>query len=282
MRSDRVRLRRLRPPRVAPATGFAFLDDGPPGSVVGMAHRGGAEHPDNRGLENTLQAFEHAVALGYAYLETDVHATRDGVVVAFHDERLERVTDGVGAIADLTAAELRCVLVHGAHPVPTLAELLEALPHARFNIDLKSDAVVGPLVQLLDEYDAWERVLVCSFSWRRLRDFRRLAGGRVATAAAPVEAALFRLLPSAWIADRLTRGRVHALQVPIRVGPLTVATRGLVRRAHAVGKHVHVWTVDSDHEIKALIDLGVDGVISDRTDVLKAVLSERQLWREPR
>lgn len=275
MRSARVRPRRL--PRV---TGFAFLDDGPPGSVVGMAHRGGAAHPENEGLENTLRAFQHAAGLGYAYLETDVHATRDGVVVAFHDDSLERITDGVGAIADLTAAQLRSVLVQGAHPVPTLAELFEALPRARFNIDLKSDAVVGPLVQLLDEHGAWDRVLVCSFSWRRLRNFRRLSHGRVATAAAPIEAALFRLLPSARVAELLTRGQVHALQVPIRVGPLTVATRGFVRRAHATGKHVHVWTVDSDDEIKAMIDLGVDGVISDRTDVLKAVLSERRLWRE--
>jgi glycerophosphoryl diester phosphodiesterase len=272
---------RVRPRRLPPATGFGFLDDSPPGSVLGMAHRGGAAHPDNQGLENTLRAFQHASELGYRYLETDVHATRDGVVVAFHDERLERVTDGVGAIADLTAAELRSVLVQGAHPVPTLAELFEAFPHARFNIDLKSDAVVGPLVNLLEEHEAWDRVLICSFSWRRLRDFRRLSRGRAATAGAPAEAALFRLLPSARVADLLTRGQVHALQVPVRVGPLTVATRGLVRRAHAAGKHVHVWTVDSDQEIRALLDLGVDGVISDRTDVLKAVLAERRLWREP-
>jgi glycerophosphoryl diester phosphodiesterase len=275
-----MRSARVRPRRLPPATGFGFLDDGPPGSVIGMAHRGGAQHPDNRGLENTLQAFRHADEMGFRYLETDVHATRDGVVVAFHDERLERVTDGVGAIADLTAAELRAVLVQGAHPVPTLAELFEAFPQARFNIDLKSDSVVPALVDLLDQHEAWDRVLICSFSWRRLRDFRRLSGGRAATAAAPAEAALFRVLPSARVADLLTRGQVHALQVPIRVGPLTVATRGLVRRAHAAGKHVHVWTVDSDQEIRTLLDLGVDGVISDRTDVLKAVLDERRLWRE--
>ena len=273
---------RVRPRRLPPKTGFAFLDDGPPGSVLGMAHRGGAEHPDNLGLENTLRAFQHAAGLGYTYLETDVHVTCDGVVVAFHDDSLNRVTDGVGAIAEMTAAQLRAVHVQGAHPVPTLAELLEALPQCRFNIDLKSDAVVGPLVQLLDEHEAWDRVLVCSFSWRRLRNFRRLSRGRVATAAAPIETALFRFLPSARVADLLTRGEVHALQIPVRVGPVTVATRGLVRRAHAAGKHVHVWTIDSDDEIKALIDLGVDGVISDRTDVLKTVLSERRLWREHR
>lgn len=277
MRSARVRPRRL--PR---RTGYPFLDDGPPGSVLGMAHRGGAEHPDNRGLENTLQAFRHAAALGFDYLETDVHATRDGVVVAFHDDRLERVTDGVGALADLTADELRSVLVQGVHPVPRLAELFEALPHARFNLDLKSDAVVGPLIALLDQHQAWDRVLACSFSWRRLRAFRRRSGGRVATAAAPLEVAVFRLVPSARVADLLTRHQVDALQIPVRFGPLTVATRGLVRRAHAAGKHVHVWTVDSDPEIRALLDLGVDGVISDRTDVLKTVLSERRLWRENR
>ena len=117
-----------------------------------------------------------------------------------------------------------------------------------------------------------------SFSPRRLNHFRRLTRGRVPTSAHPLEVIAFRFLPSGRLADLLTRGRVAALQIPHRRGPLTVATRGLVRRAHAAGKHVHVWTVDDADEIRALLDRGVDGVMTDRTDILKEVLVQRDQW----
>lgn len=265
-----------------PRTGFRYLDEvlAAPGAVLALAHRGGAYHPEIEGLENTLAAFKHAVALGYDYLETDVHVTRDGVLLAFHDAVLDRVTDTTGAIADLTLAEVRRALVGGREEVPTLARLLDEFHGARFNIDLKADGAVDPLVDLLDDRRIHDRVLVGSFSPRRLRRFRRRTGGRVATSAHPLEVAAFRLLPSARLADLVTRGRPAALQVPHRRGPLTVATPGLVRRAHAVGKHVHVWTVDDPEEMHVLLDRGVDGIFTDRTDLLKEVLVDRGQWRE--
>ena len=122
-------------------------------------------------------------------------------------------------------------------------------------------------------------MLVGSFSARRLRQFRRLTGGRVPTSAHPAEIAAFWLLPSARLADRLTGGQVAALQVPHRRGRLVVATRGLVRRAHATAKHVHVWTIDDPDEMKELLDRGVDGLMTDRTDILRSVLNERGQWR---
>ena len=117
-------------PRSAPRTGFAYLDDhlDDEGAVLAFAHRGGAYHPDIEGLENTLQAFRHAVDLGYDYLETDVHVTRDGVLLAFHDTVLDRVTDSTGAIADSTYAEVQRARINGSDPVPTLAELFDAFP----------------------------------------------------------------------------------------------------------------------------------------------------------
>ncbi len=246
-----------------------------------MAHRGGALNAANVGIENTLSAFRQAAGLGYVYLETDVHATRDGVLIAFHDDRLDRVTDGHGAIDELTYAEVLTARIRDHHHIPTMLELLEALPEARFNIDLKSDGAVGPLVDLIDATESWDRVLVGSFSWPRLRRFRRLSKGRVATSAAPLEVAAFRLLPSGWLADLVTGRQLQALQIPLKKRWLTLATPGFVRRAHAAGKQVHIWTIDDPVEMRMLLDRGVDGLISDQTDVLKDVLGERQLWRQP-
>jgi glycerophosphoryl diester phosphodiesterase len=254
-------------------TGFPFLDEG--GPVLAFAHRGGARHPDLLGRENTMAAFTHATSLGYRYLETDVHLTSDGVLVAFHDALLDRVSDGVGSIADLDTRALARVRVAGEE-VPTLAAVVDAFPDARFNLDLKADAAVEPLAAFVLERGLQDRVLVGSFSWRRLHRFRTLVGQRVPTSAAPAEVAAYAVLPGR-LAHRLAP-RVAALQVPHRLGRLPVTTAGLVRRAHAAGVRVHVWTVDDPDEMRALLDLGVDGLMTDRTDLLAAVLRERGPW----
>lgn len=229
-----------------------------------------------------MAAFQHAVELGYTHLETDVHVTRDGVLLAFHDEVLDRVTDQEGRIADLSYAEVRAARVGGRHEVPTLAELFDAFPDVTFNIDLKSDGAVGALADLLDATGESDRVIVGSFSARRLEEFRRLTGGRVRTSAHPLEVATWLLVPSGRVADLLTRGRVTALQIPHkrRLGPLalTLASRRLVGKAHAAGKEVHVWTIDDPDEMRTLLDRDVDGLITDRTDLLKDVLRERGEW----
>jgi len=268
--------------RVSPVTGFAYLDSvlDRPGSVIAMAHRGGALHPELPGAENTLHAFRHAAALGYHYLETDVHATSDGVLLAFHDDALDRVTDTQGVLARLTSDEVRTARIAGEHAVPTMADLLEELPDCRFNIDIKSSGAVRPLAELLDRTSSHERVCIGSFSQRRLDAFRRASRGRVATSAAPAEVAAFMTSPSGRAARVLTRGRVAALQVPHRHGRIPVVTGSLVRRAHAARAHVHVWTVDEPAEMDELLDLGVDGLITDRTDVLKQVLLRRGQWRD--
>jgi glycerophosphoryl diester phosphodiesterase len=265
-------------------TGFPYLDavldesDGQAPGVLAFAHRGGAFHPEIEGLENTMQAFRHAVALGYGYLETDVHVTKDGVLLAFHDTVLDRVTDATGRIADSTYAEVQRALIGNSERVPTLAELFDAFPDARFNIDVKAPGAVAPLAGLLDEREAWDRVCVGSFSGRRLRRFRRLTGGRVATSASPGEVAAYRLLPSP-VARLVTRGRPRVLQVPHKAGRFTIVTPGLVRRAHRAGVHVHVWTIDDPDEMNLLLDRGVDGLMTDRTDILREVLTASGRWR---
>ena len=263
-----------------PRTGYPYLDAvcDRPGTVLAFAHRGGAYHPEIEGLENSLRAFRHAVDLGYTYLETDVHATRDGGLFAFHDAALDRVTEERGAVADLSSSDVGRALIGGREQIPTMASLLEEFRHIRFNIDIKSDAAVEPLADLVRATGAHDRVCVGAFSERRIATFRRLVGRRVATAAGPLEVALFRALPAARLVDALARRGAAALQVPHRRKGVTILTRGLIRRAHALGLHVHVWTVDDPQQMHELLNLGVDGVMTDRTDLLRDVLVDRGQW----
>jgi glycerophosphoryl diester phosphodiesterase len=265
-----------------PRTGYPFLDAGldQPGAVLAFAHRGGALHPDLAGLENTLAAFEHAVQLGYSYLETDVHATRDGHLLAFHDDVLDRLTESVGSIVETTYVEVRTALIGGREPIPLMADLLEHFPRTRFNIDLKSEAAVQVLADLVERTRSHDRVCVGAFTERRLRTFRRLVSRPVATSYGPVGVGLSRYAPRL-LAERLLSGRGDALQVPHRHKGLHIVTPRFVARAHAAGRPVHVWTVDEPDEMDLLLDLGVDGLISDRTDVLRDVLVRRGQWLEP-
>lgn len=248
--------------------------------MLAFAHRGGALHPDVTGLENTEAAFAHAISLGYVYLETDVHVTSDGVVLAFHDTVLDRVTDRTGAVAEQTYEQVRDARIGGRARIPTMSELLGAFPQARFNIDIKAPNAAQPLIDVIAEHDAWDRVLIGSFSPGRMKEFRALAQGRVPTSAHPFEVAAFRLLPSGRLARFLTGGHVAALQVPVHRGPLRIVTKGFVRRAHAAGAHVHVWTIDDPAEMRDLLDRGVDGLVTDRTDILKDILLRHGLWRD--
>ena len=257
------------------AAEYAFFD----APFLAFAHRGGAAYGPNVGRENTRHAFGEAVALGYRYLETDVHATADGGLLAFHDPLLDRVTDGLGAVAGRTTAELAAVRIGGRDPIPTFAELLETFPEARFNVDAKADAAVDLLADTVAAHDAHDRVCVSSFSPARLHRLRHRLGRRVPTAVSARGVVLHRFAP--WL-TRVLDSPAPALQVPLetRLGRRTVriTTPGLVRAAHRRGKQVHVWTVDDRATIERLIDLGVDGIFTDRPDTLRTVLTEHGLW----
>ncbi|MFW6600263.1 glycerophosphodiester phosphodiesterase [Propionibacteriaceae bacterium Y2011] len=246
---------------------------------LAFAHRGGAELPANRGRENTLHAFGQAVELGYRYLETDVHATADGVLVAFHDDKLDRVTDGTGKIAELPWSEVSQAKIGGHDPIPRLVDVLVAFPDTRFNIDAKAAGAVDLLADTIEHLGVHERVCVSSFSVRRLLRLRSRLGRRVASSMSKVGVAYTRFLP--FLPDRFgTTGQ--ALQIPVATTVLgrrvTLVTEALVDRAHGLGKQVHVWTIDDPAEMVRLIDLGVDGIMTDRPDVLREVLVERGLW----
>ncbi|MCW2784653.1 MAG: ugpQ 2 [Marmoricola sp.] len=265
-----------------PVTGFAYLDAllETPGTVLALAHRGGAGVPGLEGLENTAVAFRSAYALGYRYLETDVHLSADGRLIAFHDDVLDRVTDGVGQVAAVTTAVLDAARIGGAEPIPMMADLLEEFGDCRFNIDLKSVGAGAALADLVDATGSHDRVCVGSFSLARMREFRRRTGGRVATTATPAEVVAHLLAATPSLA-RWATGGVPVLQVPHRRGPVPVVTASFVHRVHAAGAHLHVWTIDDADEIAELIGLGVDGIFTDRPDVLRDVLTARGLWRDP-
>lgn len=244
-----------------------------------MAHRGGALLPANLGIENTLAAFRNAVDLGFDYLETDVHTTRDGVLVAFHDTSLKRVADTEAQISDVTAAELRAISVGGREPIPTVDELFETFPHTRFNMDIKAPGAVRPLAESIRRHGAQHRVCIGSFSELRIRTFRRLMPD-VPTSAARVE--VMAMAAGLIRPDRPDGSAPRVFQVPVShsVGPFAVnlVTPRTIRAMHAAGRKVHVWTIDEAVAMHELIDWGVDGLITDRPDVLKGVLRDRGMW----
>jgi glycerophosphoryl diester phosphodiesterase len=222
-----------------------------------------------------MAAFEHAVRLGYRYIETDVHATLDGELMAFHDHRLDRVTDRVGVIGQLPYSEVAKARVSGGEPIPRLADLLTAWPNLRINIDPKADSAVEPLVRVLREHNAVDRVCVGAFSDARLARLRSELGDGLCTSLGPKGVARLRL--ASWKARRAT-DLVPAAQVPVRQGPLPIVDRRFVETAHAHGVAVHVWTVDDESEMRRLLDLGVDGIMTDRPTLLKQVLVQRKAW----
>lgn len=250
----------------------AYFDNG--GKPVALAHRGFSL----AGLENSMAAFQAAVDLGYTYVETDAHGTSDGIAVALHDASLNRTTDGQGNVADLPWSEVGTARIGGVEPVPTLEELLGTFPHVRVNVDVKGESGIEPIARAIERTQSHHRVCVASFSAARRDATVALLTKPVATSAATGEAA--RYFVRGAIQGSLPRALHHvdALQIPWKVGGVRVLTSRHVRAAHAGGRAVHVWTVNAPADMTALLDLGVDGLVSDRADLLKEVLVSRGQW----
>lgn len=240
-------------------------------NACAIAHRGGAREAE----ENTLPAFARAVAMGYTHVELDVHLTRDGHVVIHHDPTLARVFGDPRAVADLTLAELRGVRSPQGAQVPLLSELLEAHPELFVTIELKSDDVAGPLAKLLTRMGATGRICLGSFSPERTRAARAALGGAVLWS--PAHAQVARL----WLAGfglPLPLDDFAVVQVPPAWHGIPLITRRFVAAAHKRGIAVQVWTVDEPAQMIHLLDIGVDGLMTDRPSVLRALLLERGQW----
>ncbi len=240
----------------------------------GIAHRGG----DTAAPENTLAAFEAAVNMGYTHLETDVHLTADGVLVAFHDHDLGRVTGRQGEIRDLTVSEIQSIEIGDGHRVPRMDELLEAFPHCHFNIDPKSDEAVEPLAALINDHEMVEKVCVGSFSDDRIAKIQRLLGERLCTSPGPRGVAT---VLAAAVAGSRWSPPYGCLQVPIRAYGLRLDQPWLIRRVQRLGMQVHFWTINDRSEMERLLDAGADAVITDTVETLVNVLTDRRAGVDP-
>ncbi|MCW0215524.1 MAG: glycerophosphodiester phosphodiesterase family protein [Pseudonocardia sp.] len=241
-------------------------------------HIGGLE-----GCENTLAAFLRAADEGFSYIEMDVRCSADGVPMVHHDATLDRTTDGDGLLALLPAAEIGSARVAGREPVPRLESVLTALPTTRFTIELKSDAVVLPTLAVLERLDAWDRVCLGAFTETRLRRARAGGGPRLLTsmgrsAAVGLRGRAWLSGPTVVLRPLLPRIGGGLAQLPRGFGGLRVVDRDLLREAHRRELEVHVWTVNRPAEMRELLDLGVDGLLSDRPDLLRDVLRSRGEW----
>jgi glycerophosphoryl diester phosphodiesterase len=262
--------RRCRCGQTGSTADFAFLDW--PGPIA-FAHRGGASEVP----ENTMPAFEHAVRLGYRYIETDVHVTADGVLLAFHDDVLDRVTDRQGRIDALPWSEVQRARVDGQEPIPLFEDLLGTWPDVRVNIDPKHDGAVDALVAVLKKCDAIDRVCIGAFSDKRLARVRTELGPRACTSLGPRGIARLR---SASFGVPTGRLPAPCAQVPTEARGLTLVDARFVRTVHRRNMQVHVWTIDDRDEMLRLLDLGVDGIMTDRPAILKEVLQSRGDWHE--
>ncbi|GGW76682.1 glycerophosphodiester phosphodiesterase [Streptomyces griseoloalbus] len=242
-----------------------------PGPIP-FAHRGGAAD----GLENTVRQFRCAVEAGYRYIETDVHATRDGRLVAFHDATLDRVTDGAGRIADLPWRDVAHARVAGEEPVPLFEELLETFPEVRWNVDVKAEAALLPFLDLIERTGSWDRICLGSFSEARVVRAQRLAGPRLATSYGTRGVLNLRL--RSWGLPATVRRSAVAAQVPEEQSGIRVVDHRFVRAAHARGLRVHVWTINEAERMHRLLDLGVDGIMTDHIDTLRKVMEDRGIW----
>ena len=258
---------------------------GDEGRPLVMAHRGGG------GLwpENTLYAFERATEIGADVIETEIQSTADDNLVFIHDETIDRTTNGTGSVNSFTLRELK-KLDAGYHwtadggrtfpfrgkgiTLPTLEEVFTALPSTRINIDLKqiSPPLASKLCGLLHSFDRVEKVMVASFGTKALRNFRQVCSG-VATSASQREVTLFFLMNLIFLGAAYGPP-CHALQIPEYSSGMHVLTKRFLRTAHSHNLKVHVWTVNEVEDMKRLLNLGVDGIITDYPDRLISVLSD--------
>jgi len=251
-----------------------FLNHGWRAGPLPIAHRGDSV----RCPENTMEAFESAYALGYRYLETDVHATCDGKLVVFHDDDLDRMTDGSGPVSGQTWNDLRHLKIAGTARIPLLAELLDCWPDTRFIIDPKADSAVEPLYRTLADRDVWDRVCVGSFSGQRIAWLREQAGSQLCTSMTPSEILRLRLgalgLPSG-------RFRALCVQAPLRHHSFRVITPQFLAAAGKRGLPVQAWTINDCQTMEWLIEIGIDAIMTDDPELLKSLLRDRGTWQDP-
>ena len=264
----------------------------------GFVHRGG----DEKKTENTLEAFQYSSDLGFVFMETDVQSTSDGRVVIFHDADLKRIAGIDKKIKDLTFDEVTNIDLINGGKIPSLEETLFSFPNLRFNIDIKTNSAVEESIKIIKSQEALTRVCLASFSNKRIRRIRKLAGSQSCTSMSQLEVvnAIFHVLAenlgsginlrrkmrgdeayfkSKWMRTTIPfNGIPDCAQVPVGQWGIPIVTQSFIRIMNLLGKFVHVWTIDEPEEMNRLIDLGVDGLMTDKPSILKSTLIDRGLF----
>lgn len=239
-------------------------------NFLGFVHRGGAEEA----TENTLEAFQFSSDMGFTFMETDIQGTKDGEVVVFHDHDLNRMAGINKKIEDLTYKEVKEIELVSGGGIPSLNELLSSFPSLRFNIDFKTANTIVEGVEIIKEHNAIRRVCLASFSSSRLKKIRELAGSDCCSSMGQLEI-VYQLLKSINLPSPQVNG--FCAQIPTSQWGVPIATKRFIDYAHKENKFVHVWTIDTELEMEKLIELGVDGLMTDRPSVLFKVMKKNNL-----
>ena len=234
----------------------------------GFVHRGG----DEAKTENTLEAFKYSSDLGFIFMETDVQATKDGHVVIFHDATLKRMAGINKTIKELSLNEVRSIDLINGGKIPLLSETLESFPELRFNIDIKTEEALEDSVRIIKEMNSLNRTCLASFSSSRLMRIKKLAGPEACTSSGQMD--IFKLMCRS-VGIKLKKSKGHCAQIPLTQWGVPVLTKRFINSAKREGKLVHVWTIDEKEQMFNLMDLGVDGIMTDKPSVLKEAMTER-------
>lgn len=226
--------------------------------------------------ENTLLAFSTAIEAGIEYIESDIQVTSDGVAVLFHDSDLARVAGVAKRVDQLTLQELSRVTLTFGGSVPTLEQTLVQFSETKFNLDVKVQGAIAPAVEVINRLGAHNRVLVSAFSERRRRVALRGLSLPVASSAGSALVVALHFASSLRLTSlmRLISKSADALQVPLRSGPFRFDSPAFISRAHKAGLEVHFWTINEPEEMKRLISMGADGIVTDRADLAIEVLKK--------
>ena len=239
-------------------------------NFLGFVHRGGAEEA----TENTLEAFQFSSDMGFTFMETDIQGTKDGEIVVFHDHDLGRMAGINKKIEDLTYKEVKEIELVSGGGIPSLNELLSSFPNLRFNIDFKTANTIVKGVEIIKEHNAIKRVCLASFSLSRLKKIRELVGPDCCSSMSQLEV-VYQLLKSINLPSPLVNG--FCAQVPTSQWGVPIVTKRFIDYVHKENKFVHVWTINTKSEMEKLIELGVDGLMTDRPSVLFKVMKKNNL-----
>ncbi|MFC0301241.1 glycerophosphodiester phosphodiesterase [Virgibacillus soli] len=256
-----------------------------------MAHQGGLDLAPS----STLEAFQNAANLGVDVIEFDLHITKDGHLVAIHDPTVDRTTDGTGRVNNLTLQEIKS-LDAAAHfqdingkysfkdkgvKIPTLEEIFQAIPNMKWNIEIKDTndpeqyrPIAEKLWKTMQKYNLENNVLIVSFDQDIIEMVQDVSGGKAVVAGGRQEVTKFVLLHKLRL-NGLYRKNVDAIEIPIQEGPINLMDKKLIRAANKQGIDVHYWTINDRNIMEQLLDLGADGIITDRPDILLDLLKKR-------